>query len=211
MADKDKGYIYLYRSIQENTLWTDETPFDRRSAFIDMIFMANYKDKEMVLRNGKRKIIKRGQFHTSIERLANRWCWSANKVRRYLSLLSELEMIHTDGTTHGTTVTIIKYEDFQNKGRTNSTTNETSNDRADDRTDESTLGRADETTDGTRLNKSNTSNTSNKRNKKKAAPLSPNAGKPKYHIIDEYEYWYEDGMWCRELINKGDANGDISG
>ena len=204
MADKEKGYIYLYRSIQENSLWSDGTPFDRRSAFIDMIFMANYKDKELVLRGGTKKIIKRGQFHTSIERLAKRWTWSANKTRRYLRLLNELNMVNIDGTTHGTTITIVNYEDFQNQGRTKSTIHDTTNERTDETTDGIADGRADGTTDGTRLNKSNTSNTSKERKKKKtAAPLSPNANKPRYHVIDDYEYWLgEDGGWEREKIKR---------
>ena len=202
MADKDKGYIYLYRSIQENTIWTDGSPFDRRSAFIDMIFMANYKDKEMVLRNGSKKNIKRGQFHTSTKRLAKRWAWSANKVRRYLALLSELAMIHIDGTTHGTTVTIVNYEDFQNRWQTKSTTNETTNGIAN----ETIVGTADETTDettdGRRLNKCNTSNTSKKR-KKEAAPHSFYSDLPGWHIEEGYEYWKdEEGSWHRALIGQ---------
>ena len=201
MADKDKGYIYLYRSIQENTIWADGTPFDRRSAFIDMIFMANYKDKELIFRGGMEKIIKRGQFHTSIERLANRWLWSPNKVRRYLALLNELGMVHIDGTTRGTTVTIVNYEDFQNQWRTKSTTNETANGRADESTDGTADGRADERADGRRLNKSNTSNTSKKR--KKAAPSSFYSDRPRWHIDGEYEFWLdEEGCWHRALIGQ---------
>lgn len=201
MADKDKGYIYLYRSIQENTIWADGTPFDRRSAFIDMIFMANYKDKELILRGGMKKIIKRGQFHTSIERLAKRWFWSPNKVRRYLALLNELGMVHIDGTTHGTTVTIVNYEDFQNQWRAKSTTNETANGRADESTDGTADDRADERADGRRLNKSNTSNTSKKR--KKAAPSSFYSDRPRWHIEGEYEFWLdEDGCWHRALIGQ---------
>lgn len=210
MADKEKGYIYLYRSIQDNILWQDGEPFDNRSAFIDLIFMANFKDKELILRNRTRKIIKRGQLHTSIEKLANRWHWSVNKVRRYLRLLNELSMVHIDGTPCGTTLTIVNYEDFQVRRQTNGTPNGTADGTTNDTTSGITSGTTDGTTSGTRLNTLNTSK-EKKEKKKKAAPLSPNAGKPKYHIIDEYEYWYEDGMWCRELINKGDANGDISG
>lgn len=203
MADKDKGYIYLYRSIQENTIWMDGTPFDRRSAFIDMIFMANYKDKELILRGGTKKIIKRGQFHTSTERLAKRWGWSANKVRRYLSLLNGLGMVHIDGTTRGTTVTIINYEDFQNQWRAKSTTNETTNDRANESTDETADGRADERADDRRLNKRNTSNTSKKRKEKEAAPQSFYSHMPGWHIQDGWELWKdENGSWHRALIGQ---------
>ncbi len=116
-------------------------------------------------------------------------------------------MAHYVSTPYGTTLTLVNYGKFQDRRHTDEYTDEQANEHADEQTDEYT----NEYTDGIRLK--NGKNTKNGKNgkKKTAAPLSPNANKPKYHIIDEYEYWYEDGMWCRELINKGDANGDISG
>lgn len=205
MADFKKGFVKIYRSFQDSALWNDGTPFDRRSAFLDLIMMANIEEKEFVT-HGKTLKIKRGQLHTSIDRLASRWTWSANKVRRFLRLLNDLDMVHIHGTPYGTTLTIVNYGNFQDVRQANNTPNDTPNERTDGTAD----GRTDDRTDGTRL-KNNKNIKNEKKEKKKAAPLSPNANKPKYHIIDEYEYWYEDGMWCRELINKGDANGDISG
>lgn len=201
MANKEKGYIYLYRSIQENTIWADGTPFDRRSAFIDMIFMANYKEKELILRGGTKKTIKRGQFHTSIKGLSIRWGWSDKKTKRYLSLLSDLGMVHTDSTTHGTTVTIVNYGNFQDLGQTKGRTKGTTNDRTGDLSDDPTDDRTNDPTDDRRLNKCNTSNTSKKR--KKAAPSSFYSDRPRWHIEGEYEFWLdEEGCWHRALIGQ---------
>lgn len=204
MADKDKGYIYLYRSIQDNILWNDGEPFDRRSAFIDLIFMANFKDKELILRNRTRKIIKRGQLHTSAERLASRWNWSVNKVRRFLRLLSELEMVHIDGTPYGTTLTIVNYEDFQVRRQANGTPYGTANGTTDDRADGIADDTTDGTTDGTRLNTSNTRNTSKKRKKEKeAVPQSFYSHMPGWHIRDGWELWKdENGSWHRALVGQ---------
>jgi hypothetical protein len=38
-----RGYIKLWRCIQDNNLWTDE-PFDKARAWIDLVMLANYKD-----------------------------------------------------------------------------------------------------------------------------------------------------------------------
>ena len=200
MADKDKGYIYLYRSIQDNFLWTKDIPFDCRSAFIDMLFMANYKDKELVLRNGKKKIIKRGQFHTSISNLAKRWRWSEGRVRRFLDTLDEHTMAHTNRTTDGTTVTIVNYEDFQVRRQTNGTTDGRTDGTTDDTTDDREVGRGVDS----RLNTSNTRNTSKKRKKEKeAAPQSFYSHMPGWHIQDGWELWKdENGSWHRALIGQ---------
>ena len=128
---KNRGWIKVYRDIQFSQLWLFEEPFDKRSAWIDMIMMANHEDKEVLLRTGK-TVIKRGQFHTSIQKLANRWHWSVSRVRRYIELLDELTMIQTNGTACGTTVTIVKYDVFQDKRRTDDTTNDTANDTTGD-------------------------------------------------------------------------------
>lgn len=129
---KSRGWIKVYRDIQFSQLWLVDEPFDKRSAWVDMIMMANHEDKEVVLRTGK-TVIKRGQFHTSVQKLSTRWHWSPTRVRRYLELLVELSMIRTNGTACGTTVTIVKYDVFQDGRRADDTPNDTTDDRADDR------------------------------------------------------------------------------
>lgn len=134
MAKTNRGWIMLYRDIQQTAIWTTNKPFDERSAWIDMIMMANHEDKEIILRSG-RKVIKRGQFHTSIYNLAKRWHWSENRVRRFLGTLNECTMAHTDRTTDGTTVTIVNYNKFQvcasTGGRVNGRANGSTDGRAD--------------------------------------------------------------------------------
>lgn len=197
MADLKKGFVKIYRSFQDSALWNDGTPFDRRSAFVDLIMMANIEEKELVL-HGKTIKIKRGQLHTSVERLANRWTWSANKVRRYLRLLNDLDMVHSNGTPYGTTLTIVNYGHFQDVRQTDVTPNETSNGR----TDETTGGTTDGRTDGTRLK--NIKNTRNKKKEKKeAAPQSFYSHMPGWHIQDGWELWKdENGSWHRALIGQ---------
>lgn len=125
-----KGYILLYRQIWDNRIWNDDEPFDKRSAWIDLLLMANHADKDMLM--GLKVVnFKRGQIHTSCVNLSKRWHWSRNRVARYLKLLSELGMITFSGAANGTTITVIKYEFFQDwraaNGATNGATNEAAN------------------------------------------------------------------------------------
>ena len=142
-----KGYILVHRQIWDNRIWNDDEPFDKRSAWIDLLLMANHADKDMLM--GLKVVnFKRGQIHTSCVNLAKRWHWSRNRVARYLRLLSELGMISlssaTNGTTRGTTITVIKYGLYQDWRSANGATNEAANEA----TREATNGAADEATRG---------------------------------------------------------------
>lgn len=107
----NKGYILLHRQIEDNPFW-EEKPFDRARAWIDMLMMANYKDKRTIIK-GQLVTIKRGQFLRGTESLAERWGWSRGKVRRTLDLMERDGMIKTERTANGTLVTIENYESFQ--------------------------------------------------------------------------------------------------
>ena len=111
----DKGWIKVYRQIQDNALWKSDSPFDYRSAWIDLIMMANVKQKEVLYR-GQTTIVKRGDVYTSIRKLAARWHWSTGKVSRYLNNLVKLEMVKKiKSTKSATLLTLINYEDFQSR------------------------------------------------------------------------------------------------
>lgn len=169
MGSTDKGWIKLSRNIQDNFLW-DERPFTKAQAWIDLLLSASHKEQTISV-NGSPKTIKRGQVWTSQTKLEKRWGWSKNKVRRFLALLTEQQMIHIDGTTNGTTLTIEKWAKYQGGGTTNGTANEPTN------------GTPDGTTNGTHTRMYNKNV---KENKEKVAPL------PSPEIDDEEE---DDGEW----------------
>ena len=108
-----EGWIKLYRQIQESDIWIkDSTPFDWRSAWIDLLLSANHEDKS-VLFDYDSVDIKRGQILTSVRELGNRWNWSKNRVLKYLRLLERLNMITKDSNNRWTLLTIEKYSDYQ--------------------------------------------------------------------------------------------------
>lgn len=135
----DKGWIKLYRDIQDNVLWQSDEPFDSKSAWIDLLLMANHKDRE-VLFNGEAVIVKQGQFITSELKLAKKWHWSKNRVRRYLLMLIKFGMITKESTAKRTTITLVNYSKFQGERTTSGTTDGTSNETTDDTGDGTTDG-----------------------------------------------------------------------
>ena len=107
-----RGWVKLYRQIWSSDVWQSPEPFDKRSAWIDLILLCNHADGDFF--DGRTTIhIERGQFVTSIRHLADRWRWSKDRVYRYLRHLSRQGMIHTTATQTATVITLIKYEFFQ--------------------------------------------------------------------------------------------------
>lgn len=118
----DHGYIKLHRQIQDCWIW-DSGKFDKRSAWIDLLMLANHRDKKLVF-NGKPVVITRGQFMTSIRKLAVRWEWSTSTVFDFLKILEADNMIKRESDNHRTLLTIINYEVYQGAPNTNQTQTE---------------------------------------------------------------------------------------
>lgn len=166
---KEKGFIWLYRSICDNYIWKSSDPFDKRSAFIDLILMMNHDDTKINIK-GNSVTICRGQHFTSIKSLAKRWKWSENKVRRFLKGLVSNGMAEVHGRADGTLVTLVNYGFYQDGRRANGRTNGRANGRTGERTDGRTDGR--QTSNEEVMNK-----VMNKgMNKKSSAPSSSQRG-----------------------------------
>lgn len=123
----DKGWIKLSRQIQDHWIWNDP---EKLRAWIDMILMANHEAKKAEMRDGL-ITIKRGQFVTSIDKLAKRWGWSKNRVYRFLMLLESDHMVQRKANAYRTTITIVNYGKFQDRQNGNGTTNGSSDETAD--------------------------------------------------------------------------------
>ena len=150
---KDRGWIKVFRTIQTNFIWTSSEPYDKRSAWIDLLLSVNHEDRTIMI-NGRPQKIGEGQRWLSQTALAKRWKWSRNKVNRFLHILVEQQMVTLSGTPSGTLLTIVNYGKFQS-GRT-----------ADGATDGATDRTTDGATDGaqTRTNKQELINKNDKTN-----------------------------------------------
>lgn len=124
-----KGWISLHRRIRDHWIW-QEKPFDKRSAWIDLLMMANHQENKFLL--GSELIeIQRGSFVTSELKLMERWGWSKTKVRNFLKLLEEDGMLIKKTDKKKTTLTICNYNDYQNSENHKETTREPQKDHVE--------------------------------------------------------------------------------
>ena len=107
----DTNWIKLNRKIWDNFVWSFDKP-QYTLAWIDMLLMTNYKDKQ-ILFNGRMLTIKRGSFVTSIVSLSKRWDMNRRTVKRFLDVLKSNGMITYECTTECTTVFITNYATYQ--------------------------------------------------------------------------------------------------
>lgn len=108
-----KGWISLYRNIQDHWLW-QEKPYDKAHAWMDLLLSANHKDNKVLIGN-ELVIVKRGSFITSQLKLMEKWGWGKGKLIKFLDLISTDKMIYLYSTKKYTMVTINNYEMYQNQ------------------------------------------------------------------------------------------------
>lgn len=107
-----EGWISIHRQIQEHWLWKSEEPFDKRSAWIDLLLMMNHK-KEKVKFDNSFIEVDRGQKITSLKKLASRWKWSRHKVSNFLDNLEQDQMLVQVRDNKKTLISIENYDKYQ--------------------------------------------------------------------------------------------------
>ena len=107
-----EGWIGIHRQLQEHWLWKSKEPFDKRSAWIDLLLMANHQ-KEKIEFDKDFIEVERGQRITSLEKLANRWKWSRHKVSDYLNQLEQDGMLVQVRDNKKTLISIENYDKYQ--------------------------------------------------------------------------------------------------
>lgn len=108
----NRGWVKIDRALFTSNFWLSEEPFDVRSAWVDLIGLANHEDKDVMIGRQNLKI-KRGQHFTSIVKLSRRWNWSRKRVYHYLGMLEGASMVTRKVTHNGTLLTIVNYGKYQ--------------------------------------------------------------------------------------------------
>ena len=103
------GWVAIYRDIRNHWVWRKAIYFQR---WCDLIFNASWEDKEVDVGRGIINI-KRGQFITSIRRLANDWHTSNSVVIDFLRMLEDSKMITREYSNNLTVITIVNYRRYQ--------------------------------------------------------------------------------------------------
>ena len=109
---KNQGWIKVFRKMTDSSIWDTDEPYDKRSAWVDLLLSVNHEDREIILGNDTLHVHK-GQRFTSVRKLSEHWNWSKNKTLAYLRQLEALGMITRDGTHSGTLLTIVNYSVYQ--------------------------------------------------------------------------------------------------
>ena len=104
----NEGWISLHRKISLNWIWEDK-PFSKGQAWIDLLLMANHKNRKIPFDNGIIEI-KRGSFVTSIRKLSEKWGWSRTKVSKFLQYLNIDNMVTLNSDIKKTAITIVNYD-----------------------------------------------------------------------------------------------------
>lgn len=112
-----QGWIKVHRQIRDSWIWTDDDPYDRRSAWIDLLTAANHADAKVMF-DGAPVVVPAGSFITSERKLADRWKWSRKKVSMFLNALQAGECIVAKRSRRCTTITIVNWEKYQVDGAT---------------------------------------------------------------------------------------------
>jgi hypothetical protein len=119
-----RGHLALSRKMFDgnDALWEGDEPFDRRSAWIDLLQLAAINPRRRIVGTAV-IVLDRGEALASERFLAARWHWTRGKVERFLALLEKLGRIARK-TSHGSSqvpgiVSIVNYDTY-NTPRTTS-------------------------------------------------------------------------------------------
>ena len=104
------AFITLDRKIFNHVLWTESRAKTKFEAWLDLIQLVSYKNDNKQLISGQLVRWDRGQFPISRSFLAVRWSWSENKVRSFINLLKNDQMIILNSTGKNTILTLCNYE-----------------------------------------------------------------------------------------------------
>lgn len=110
--NKRKGYIPLYRSLMEHSLYPYLRKYTDFEAWVDILLTANHSAKKIMI---DRKLVEidRGELFTSEQKLGFRWMWSRTSVRSFLKMLQDDGMITKNSTSKYTKIFICNYESYQ--------------------------------------------------------------------------------------------------
>lgn len=83
----NRGYFRVSRSLFRSELWLKKRVFSRLEAMIWLLEQAAYVEGRRVRLARGTVTLQRGQLVTTLQMLADRWCWSKSKVARFLAEL----------------------------------------------------------------------------------------------------------------------------
>jgi hypothetical protein len=108
------GYLNIDRRLFNHFLWRERRSFSRFEAWLDLVQLVSFNEKNDTMINGVKVEWGRGQYPVSYSFLSDRWVWSTNRVRGYMRLLKNNKQIDTKSTSVTTILTLCNYEQYNN-------------------------------------------------------------------------------------------------
>jgi len=105
------GWIKLYRKIEDNPMFF-EKPFDRTHAWLDILLTVAREEQTFVLK-GRTVHLEPGQMVFGYRKLADKWGWSKDAVRRWLATLTATHTATVTATPNGTVLTVENWALYQ--------------------------------------------------------------------------------------------------
>ncbi|SJZ92076.1 Phage replication protein, DnaD domain [Clostridium tetani] len=181
---KEKGWISLYRDIQEHWIWEDA---EKLKAWLDLLLLANHQSRKILLGNELINV-ERGSFITSQKKLMERWGWGSEKTRTFLKLLDSDGMIKFQPDKKKTTIIILNYDRYQKQNGFNADIpTDSENMQNDNRTQTECNQNDSRTSAETNNNDNNYNNINNDNNSSGSTPNYIEFFNSNFHMISSYE------------------------
>ena len=103
------SWIKLFRDVNKHWIWQNS---DYLKWWLDILLEVNHAPAKVVI-NNKIYDCNRGEKLYSLDTWANRWGTNKSKVRRFLQLLQNDNMIVIKSETQTTRLTVCKYNTYQ--------------------------------------------------------------------------------------------------
>lgn len=111
------GWLKLHRKMFNNPMWEEKREFSKFEAWIDILQMVSYTNKNKMYISGQLCEWNRGQYPISISFLCDRWNWTPKKVRTYLKRAEQNKQISLFRASKWTMLTVCKYDSYQSEGQ----------------------------------------------------------------------------------------------
>lgn len=109
----DRGYLALWRKIQDHPFYKERREFSKLEAWIDILMEVQHDEEPKKVIMGMTVITcNYGESLNSIFTWAKRWRWHESKVRRFFKLLSNMNQISTKSEGKTTRLTVLNYRKY---------------------------------------------------------------------------------------------------
>jgi len=113
-----RGYLALYRKIQDHPFYKENRIFSKYEAWIDILMEVQHslEPKEVII-GMSCHVCNYGDSLKSVKTWSKRWGWTESKTRRYFILLQKMNQIRTKSEGKTTRLSVINYSSYDPKRR----------------------------------------------------------------------------------------------